>query len=37
VRPSGRLFIETFEESMERFKLKEKKSYRFIAHPYRES
>jgi hypothetical protein len=37
VRPSGRLFLETYEESMDRFKLKEQKQYRFVAHPFRES
>lgn len=36
VEPSGRLFIETYERAQQRFDLKWKRDYRFIAHPKRE-
>jgi hypothetical protein len=32
----GRILIESYDEAMERFKLKQERGYRFVANPYRE-
>jgi hypothetical protein len=32
----GRLYIEPYEEAMERFDIKLKRNYRFVANPLRE-
>jgi hypothetical protein len=35
--PTGRILIESYDEAMERFKLKMERPYRFIANPERET
>ena len=36
VHHTGRLFIETYQDSEKRFELKQKRDYRFVTHPIRE-
>jgi hypothetical protein len=35
--PKGRILIESYDEAIDRFKLKMERQYRFVANPYRET